>query len=289
MTVFILLPAYNEEDAVDALLPRVFAISLPRQARARVVIVNDGSTDDTESRARAYQDHHDIEIIRHPINRGLGETIRDGIEYCVREGEPGDVIIRMDCDDSQDPAYIPDILAKIDSGFDVVQCSRFQPGGGDSGVARNRKILSHLARFFMKAMFPMRGVRDYSCGYRGYTWEILRAALDCYGNDFIEQKHLGFSCTLEKLVKLRMLGARIAEVAHILRYDRKVSESKMASGPTTLGYLLLAFRYNAWCGVGRGKWRRRIAELNRRDAQRTTAQSTTTQPENAPCAASPVV
>ena len=75
----------------------------------------------------------------------------------------------------------------------------------------------------MKAVFPIRGVRDYSSGYRAYRWEILNEAIEVFGGRFIEQMHLGFSCTLEKVVKLKMLGARFAEVAHVLHYDEKKS------------------------------------------------------------------
>jgi dolichol-phosphate mannosyltransferase len=112
----------------------------------------------------------------------------------------------------------------------------------------------------MKGMFPIRGVRDYSSGYRAYRWEILAEAIDVFGSNFIEQMHLGFSCTLEKLVKLHLLDAHFAEVPHFLRYDRKKSASKMATWPTTWGYLALAWKYSPWIGLRRGHWRRRIAQ-----------------------------
>ena len=119
----------------------------------------------------------------------------------------------------------------------------------------------------MKVMFPIRGVYDYSSGYRAYRWGILDEALRVFGDRFIEQRHLGFSCTLEKVVKLQMLGARFAEVAHILRYDQKKSVSKMASRPTTLGYLLLAWKYSPWLGFRRRYWRNRIAADPNRDRE----------------------
>ena len=259
MTIFVLLPAYNEAASIPTLLPRINSALAGRAYR--VVLVDDGSRDGTAALAEQYGAAMPLTILRHPINRGLGETIRDGIEFCVREGRPGDVIVRMDCDDSQDPSYVPSFLQKLEAGADVVVASRYQEGGGQAGVYGYRNWLSWGAGLFMKAFFPIRGMRDYSSGYRAYRWEILNRALLIYGNRFIEQKLLGFSCTLEKVVKLDMLGARFVEAAHVLRYDRKRSESKMASWPTTVGYVLLALRYGSWCGIRRRSWRKKIVAI----------------------------
>lgn len=264
MTLFVLLPAFNEEDSIPALLPRIAELVGRVNADVRIVLVDDGSRDKTGARTRAFAAAHPeirVDILTHVINRGLGETMRDGIEHCVAAGRAGDIIVRMDCDDSQDPSYIPALIDCLQRGNDVALTSRYQPGGGDTGLTGYRKWLSWGAGLFMKACFPMRGVRDYSSGYRAYRWEILRDAVNIYGNRFIEQKLLGFSCTLEKLVKLDMLGARIAEVAHVLHYDRKKSVSKMASRPTMLGYILLAVRYNPLLGINRRAWRQRIAAV----------------------------
>lgn len=281
MTILMLLPAFNEEDSIPALLPRIRDAMAAGDYSYRVVLVDDGSRDETAARAERYARDMPIDILRHPINRGLGETIRDGMEHCVRIGKPGDIVIRMDCDDSQDPAYVVNLIEKIRTGCDVVVTSRYQPGGGQSGVEGYRKLLSWGAGLYMKLLFPIRGLRDYSCGYRAYRWETLRRALDVYGNRFIERKDLGFSCTLEKVVKLDLLGARFGEVAHYLHYDRKKSASKMASAPTTWGYLLLALKYSKWFGVRRGYWKRRIAE---HDAGRAAVPQIKERPT--PCAAS---
>ena len=284
MTLFVLLPAYNEEDSIPALLPRVAELVGRVEAAVRIVLVDDGSRDKTVARTRTFAAAHPelrVDIVSHAINRGLGETMRDGVEYCVANGAPGDVIVRMDCDDSQDPSYIPALIDKLHEGFDVVLTSRYQPGGGDTGLTGYRKWLSWGAGLFMKACFPIRGVRDYSSGYRAYRWEILRDAVQIYGNRFIEQKMLGFSCTLEKVVKLNMLGARFAEVAHVLHYDRKKSVSKMASRPTMMGYILLALKYSSIFGLCRRGWRERIAAHRNK-----TTVIIPSHPESVACAAS---
>ena len=101
----------------------------------------------------------------------------------------------------------------------------------------------------MKAFFPMRGVREYSCGYRAYSASIIKNAISTYGNSFIQLRGFGFTCTLEKLVKLHMLGARITEIPFVLRYDKKVGSSKMIGSITTFGYfVMVVLNYWPWGG-----------------------------------------
>ena len=67
---------------------------------------------------------------------------------------------------------------------------------------------------------------------------------------------LGFTCTLEKLVKLKLIGAKFAEIPFLHRYDQKQSDSKMVSSVTTLGYLVMTILYHwPW-----GGWRSSISK-----------------------------
>ena len=142
----------------------------------------------------------------------------------------------------------------VRGGCDVVIASRFEPGGGQLGVSKYRAFISRCANLFMKLFFPIPGLKEYSCGFRGYRAEKIHEAIEFYGNNFIQLKGLGFTCTLEKLVKLKLIGAKFGEVPFMLRYDQKQSESKMVSSVTTLGYLVMSLLYHwPW-----GGWRRAI-------------------------------
>ena len=101
----------------------------------------------------------------------------------------------------------------------------------------------------MKIFFPIKGLKEYSCGFRAYRAEKIKQAIDFYKNNFIQLKGLGFTCTLEKLIKLKMMNARFAEVAFKLRYDQKLSDSKMVGSITTLGYIIMTILYHwPWGG-----------------------------------------
>ena len=251
--VIILLPAYNEAQSIGVLFPKIQHVLEEHQLEYRILVCDDGSTDGTSDAAAEFAETMPIEVLRHKINRGLGETSRDLFERAAEVCSPDDVIVRFDCDDTHEPEVIPRMVAKLAEGYDVVIASRFQPGGGQKGVNAYRGFVSRCANLFMKCFFPIKGVKEYSCGFRGYRAGMIQKAIATFGNNFVQLKGLGFTCTLEKLVKLKILGARFAEVPFVLRYDQKQGYSKMVTSLTTVGYLALALLYHwPWGGWRRG-------------------------------------
>ena len=254
--IFLLLPAFNEEKSIKNLFENLAGYAKSSGLEISIVLLDDGSVDKTAETARSLSDRLHLTVLQHTINRGLGETSRDLFEYAAQASVPEDIIIRMDCDDTQDPAVIQNMAEKITrDGFDVVIASRFRKGGGMSGVNAYRSFMSYGANLFMKLVFPMKGVRDYSSGFRAYRAAVVRDALQVYGNNFIQLKGMGFTGTLEKLIKLNMLGATFTEVGHFLHYDRKRSPSKMISSITAFGYLVMAVLYHWPFGGWKSQYR----------------------------------
>jgi len=85
--------------------------------------------------------------------------------------------------------------------------------------------LSVGARLLFTTLFPTRGVRDYTSGYRAYRVSVIREAFAAYGDDFVGET--GFSCMADVLLKLRKQGVVFGEAPLRLRYDLKGGESKM--------------------------------------------------------------
>lgn len=259
--IVIILPAYNEEPCVGTLLVKIKEVMESAGFEYRVLVVNDGSKDGTVQEIKRFQGEMPVEMITHKINRGLWETVRDGFERAAEICQPGDIIIRMDADDTHEPRYIPSMVTKMREGYDIVIASRFQPSGGAEGLDSYRLFISRMANLVMRFFFPIKGIKEYSCGYRAYRAEIVQEALRIFGNAFIDLKGVGFTCTLEKLIKFRMMGARFAEVPFVLRYDQKLSQSKMLSSITTLGYFVLILKYiYPWGETGK-RWQQMIREL----------------------------
>lgn len=247
--VIVLLPAFNEEASLPRLMPKLREVLEQQSEPYRIIVCNDGSRDGTSEVLQRMVGEFALDVITHKINRGLGETSRDLFERAAEIARPGDIIVRLDCDDTHEPEFVPHLIKKLREGHDVVIASRFAPGGGQMGVSAYRAFISRCANLFMKLFFPIAGLREYSCGFRAYRAEAIQQAIACYGNNFIQLKGLGFTCTLEKLVKLKLVGARFAEAPFMLRYDQKVSDSKMVSSITTLGYLVMTVMYHwPWGG-----------------------------------------
>jgi dolichol-phosphate mannosyltransferase len=149
------------------------------------------------------------------------------------------------------------MVRRAAAGTDVVIASRFARGGSQEGVNGYRRFISRMATVFMRTAFRIDGLQEYTSGFRVYRAEILHLALARYGSNFVQLKGLGFTCTPEKLVKLKLLGATFGEEPFVLRYDQKVGESKMVASVTTFGYFTMALLYHwPWGGW---KWSSRRA------------------------------
>jgi dolichol-phosphate mannosyltransferase len=255
--IWIMLPAFNEQTDLPNLLEKLEKAL--KDVDHRLVVVNDGSTDNTGEVLSKYEKRLNLDVVSHPINRGLGETERDGFEYIAWKADRDDLIVRIEGDDTHEPKYIFDLIEKLEDGYDVVNTSRFQPGGGQLGVSPYHAFISKSANIFMRVLLGIRGVSDYSCGYRAYRAAVIKDALTIFGNNLIQLRGLGFTSTLEIIVKLNVLGCRFAEVPFILRYDQKKGGSKMVGSSTMLGYFIMAMLY--WWPFG--GWRRYFKGLGK--------------------------
>lgn len=241
----IILPAYNEAKSIEPFFHSILVATQGKHDKYSILVCDDGSTDETHEILMQLKDSYPIkfEIIRHKINRGLGETVRDLIEHAIMSLSDEDIIIRMDCDNTHNPKYIESMISRLNEGYDLVIASRFVEGGNQLGLNRKRKFLSFAATNFMKIIFGIKNINEFTCGFRAYRVSILKEAIRVYGNNFIQLKNLGFVCTLEKLIKIKLLGATISEIPFTLEYNKKLSASKMVFNVTVFGYFVMAVLY----------------------------------------------
>jgi glycosyltransferase involved in cell wall biosynthesis len=222
-TLLVMLPALNESASLAAVIARI-----PREIeglrRVDVLVVDDGSTDDTVAIAREAGAH----VISHRKNRGVGAAFQTGIDEAIRRGS--DILLNIDADGQFSPEDIPRLVAPIiDGQADFVTASRFKDKSlvpvmpwakrlGNWGMAR---IISFLCgeRF-----------HDASCGFRAYSRDtVLRLVL------------LGqFTYTQETLLLMSQRGLRILELPLKIRGEREHGKSRVASN---------LFRY-AWRTLG---------------------------------------
>lgn len=229
-TIYVMLPAYNEAQRLAQLLEKIGKTFERNGSEFEVIVVDDGSSDDTAEIATVAAKELPINVVIHKQNQGLSGALNTGLRTAVQTGRPGDVIVTMDADDTHPPKIIDRLINAIDEGFDIAIASRYQPGARVVGVPWNRVLLTQVASYMFRFMMPIPGVRDYTCGYRAYSYDALAEALDYYGDEFVSEQ--GFSCMVDVLLKMRRFKFVIGEVPFVLRYDQKEGESKMPVGNT---------------------------------------------------------
>jgi dolichol-phosphate mannosyltransferase len=231
------LPAFNEERDLPHLLERIDEAMEDAALSFEILLVDDGSTDDTRLIAGQWSNKMPIQVHQHSANQGLGATLRDGLRWACALADPSDFVVTLDADNSHTPELILRMVRLIREGHDVVIASRFRPGSSIRGVPLHRRFLSRAAGVLFKVMFPIPGVRDYTCGYRAYKANVLQK-VTAGDPDFFDQD--GFQVMVDVLLKLRRDGELIfGEVPLILRYDLKQGASKMDLLATTTGSLRL--------------------------------------------------
>lgn len=223
--LWVVLPAYNEEGSIGPLLDDLLRELGSGASDFAILVVNDGSTDQTAAIVRGYESTQRVTLLDQPLNRGLAETLRAGLLAAVGQARPDDVVVVMDADNTHPAGLMFRMTRLIREGNDVVIASRYRQGSHVRGLTLHRRALSSAASWLFRAVFPTPGVRDYTCGYRAYRAGMLMQLVDKHGQEFISER--GFACMVDILLRLREQGAIFSEVPLVLRYDRKEGRSKM--------------------------------------------------------------
>ncbi|KUO70440.1 MAG: glycosyltransferase [Desulfosporosinus sp. BRH_c37] len=259
--LYIVLPAYNEAEALPALLDDIEqnCAPIPHQ----IVVINDGSTDSTSDVVQNYaQTHKNIHNVNHDQNQGLGAALNSGFQYVMninkllsyqpenyrQLNQVPDMVVTMDADNTQPADRIPLLYKEICSGSDLVIASRYVQGGEQHGLSIRRRGLSWGAGKFMHYFAPIPGVRDYSCGFRAYRLSILTEGARRYGPNIIKSRN--FSGMVELLLKIAPFAELVTEIPLELHYERKKGVSKMRIRATIWGYILLIYQ------IKRQRWNR---------------------------------
>ena len=216
MQVLVVIPTYNECENIDRVLRRVRG-ALPD---ATVLVVDDGSPDGTGDIAeKVGAEIGNIEILRRAEKSGLGSAYRAGFRWGLDRGF--DVCVEMDADLSHDPDALPDLVAPLGKGFELVIGSRYVPGGSIPNWAWHRRLLSRGGNVYASTLLGL-GVTDSTAGFRAYSASVLnRIALD-------DIRAEGYGFQIEMTYQAKRAGAPIVEVP-IRFVDRTEGESKMST------------------------------------------------------------
>ncbi len=213
MTLTIIIPAYNEERNLASVLDSVMQVELPYGADKEIIVVDDGSADDTVGRVQSFiaaNPQARINLIRHTSNQGKGAAIRTALPAVS-----GEYVIIQDADGELDPRDFAKMLSKmVDEDLPVVYGSRFLIAGGRLGSRffyYGNRILSALSN----VLYGQHLTDEATC-YKLFRTSLLRSlTLRCRGFEFCP----------EVTAKIARCGIKIQEVP-INYYPRTREQGK---------------------------------------------------------------
>lgn len=229
----VVVPAYNEGTELIANLCTLVDFLETRGAPYdyEIVVVDDGSSDSTYDAAQSVAArYHNMRVIRHLRNRGLGSAIRTGFAFAE-----GEIVVVYDSDLSYHPEIIPRLLAQMHAGEDdLVLASPYMRGGKVTNVPFLRRLLSREANRFLS--FATNGrYATLTCMVRAYRSAFFK---------HVESSEERMEINPELIFKALRSGARISEIPAELCWSSRRARSRARMNlKSTLRQITRTMRY----------------------------------------------
>ena len=166
--LLIAIPVFNERKYVEHVLAKV------KQFHDQILLVDDGSTDGTgDYLASRAAPGSDIHLIRHPVNRGYGQSLIDAFAWADARGY--DWVITMDCDEQHEPERIPDFVRAIATDkWDLISGSRYlESRQGDDLPPTDRRAINAQITSILNDCYRLE-LTDAFCGFKAHRVSAMR-------------------------------------------------------------------------------------------------------------------
>ena len=214
---WVVLPTYDEAENLPVIAPAILE-ALPG---ATLLVVDDSSPDGTGELADGLAAGDDSIKVHHRAGKeGLGKAYIAGSRVALEGG--AERIVQMDADWSHSPHYLPELMAAIDAGADLVIGSRYAKGGGVEDWGLMRRIVSRGGSLFARTLLRL-SPQDLTGGFKAWRREALERI------DWSGVHAGGYVFQIETTYIATRQGARVAEVPIVFK-DREVGDSKMSKG-----------------------------------------------------------
>ncbi|MCK9196996.1 MAG: glycosyltransferase family 2 protein [Syntrophales bacterium] len=209
----VVIPAYNAETSIRSVI-----LSLPVYVE-RIIIVDDGSVDQTRKAVQALDDPR-IVLLCHERNRGVGGAMVTGFKAALATGI--DLVAKIDADGQMEPDYL-DKMARlaIEQKYDYVKANRFQKSGPLPEMPPVRLVGNLVLTFLTKMASGFREISDPQNGYVLITRHMLsRLPLDRIDRGYFFENSM--------LIELNVLGCRVTEMYVPARYGGEISSLRIS-------------------------------------------------------------
>ena len=218
MKAMVIVPTYNEAENLEKLIAAIRA----QPGEFHITIVDDNSPDGTGQLAeKIAASDPAIHVLHRTGKLGLGTAYVEGFKYALRNGV--EAVIEMDADFSHDPNELPNFIARIHEGADMVIGSRYVNGVRVLNWSFKRLLLSKLATLYVDIVTGMGGeiITDATAGFKCYRRKVLESI------DLDRIHSNGYAFQIEMKYRAYKKGFKLAEIP-ITFNDRHVGQSKMS-------------------------------------------------------------
>ncbi|MCK9897329.1 alpha-(1-_3)-arabinofuranosyltransferase family protein [Frankia sp. AgB32] len=224
----VVIPAYNESHRLPKSLP-VLSDALRRYSPdAEVIVVDDGSKDETARvAAELLRDTPNGRVISLPENGGKGAAVRAGVGAAI-----GEAIVFMDADLASDLADLPNLLSALEHAEVALGSRRL---GGDADRDFTRQLGSWAFKWLIRLVVPL-GIADTQCGFKAFRHTEAKLLFD-------QTRVTGFAFDVEVLALAKSLGYRIAEVPVRWQEQPDGTFNTLQHTPAMIAELLRTRRY----------------------------------------------
>jgi dolichyl-phosphate beta-glucosyltransferase len=169
----IVIPAYNEGERLGATLEKVLGYLREQRWNAEVIVVNDGSRDNTAALVREFAETNPIlRLVENPGNRGKGYAVRNGMMNAR-----GQVVVFSDADLSSPIEELPKLLAALASGADIAIGSRWlRTELQTQRQSRHRQLFGRVFNLLLRIILGLR-FKDTQCGFKAFTRQASQTIL----------------------------------------------------------------------------------------------------------------
>jgi dolichyl-phosphate beta-glucosyltransferase len=215
----IIIPAYNESQRIAASLDKIIAYTTEQHWLTEILVVNDGSRDNTPEIVREYaKSHPQVRLIENPGNRGKGYTVRHGMSQAT-----GEILLFTDADLSSPIQESRKLFAAIQAGADVAIGSRWlQAELQTERQPFHRQVFGRIFNLLLRMILGLK-YKDTQCGFKAFTGKAAQAL-------FPRQRIERWGFDPELLFLSRKYGFTIAEVPVEWAHDDRSKINPVVDG-----------------------------------------------------------